>query len=185
MNIDTLVAINIFNENKNNIINKIPILFYWNGEGDLINSIFNDQNFIDKYFNNLNYNDYCNLKLGYFYFKYNDKYEEIYTDNIVNISEYLKIDKFNSKNIIYELILKHLFALYEQTLKVKYKDVKIYNEEIIIDIYRKLKEKYKDKIIKSTFINWVREELLNKDEINNTTVNYIIDNLKNILKNES
>ena len=69
-------------------------------------------------------------------------------------------------------------------MKDDYKDVKVFNEDIILDIYSKIKDKYKEKLNKETFINWIRQELINKNKINNNNSNYIIDYLKTVLINK-
>ena len=184
MNNDTLVSLNIFNNENNQLINKIPILYYWNGDGDLLDSIINNKTFLEKYLNNISYNLYNSLYLGYFFFEFDKDNNEIYKDNIIKISDYIDLDKFNSKNIINEIIIKHLYNLYKISMKDDYKDVKVFNEDIILDIYSKIKDKYKEKLNKETFINWIRQELINKNKINNNNSNYIIDYLKNVLINK-
>lgn len=181
MYIDSLVSINIFHENQQKIINKIPLLFYWNGEGNLLSNILKDESFIRKYLDKINLDAYKHLQLAYFYFKYDEENNEQYVDNIINLFDYLDLSKFDSKNIVYELITKYMFELYKISMGSNYGDVKIYNEEIIIDIYNQIKDKYKDKLNKNTFLNWVRNELINKEQLTNNNTNYIIEQLKNIL----
>ena len=84
--------------------------------------------------------------------------------------------------MIYELIIKYMFKLYNIALKEDYEDVKIYNEEIIIDIYNRIKNKYEDKFNKNTFLNWIRKELINKEDLTNNNTNYIINLLNKILE---
>ena len=42
---DSLVAFNIISNNKLLNKNEVPVLFYWNGETNLIESIFSDSGF--------------------------------------------------------------------------------------------------------------------------------------------
>ena len=68
---DSLVAINIYNKDTKELYNnkETPILYYWNGEGDLLQSILNDKQFKDNYINKINNIDvYRNMKMSYFYF---------------------------------------------------------------------------------------------------------------------
>jgi len=67
-------------------------------------------------------------------------------------------------------------------MKEDYDDVKVFNEEIIIDIYNKIKNKYKERLNKTTFVNWIRNELITKDNLNNKNTNYIINILNNIFE---
>ena len=182
MNHDSLVSINIYHSQSLQILNKVPLLYYWDGEGRLIYNIVHDKKIINEYFNNLNYDKYKNLELSYFYFKYDEEYNEIYTEDIVKVSDYIDLDEFNSNNLIYELIIHYLYKLYKISMKTEYGEIKVFNKEIILDIYNQLKIKFKEKFEDQTFINWVRKEILNNENLNNKNVNYIINTLQNILK---
>lgn len=185
MNNDTLVSLNIFNKENNQLINQIPLLYYWNGEGDLLNSIINDKSFLSKYLDNISYNLYNSLYLAYFFFEFDENDEENYKENIIKISDYINLDIFESTNIINEIIIMHLFELYKISMKSKYNDIQVFNKDIIIDIYDKIKEKYKEKLNKETFINWIRQELIDKNKLNNDNTNYIINYLKQLLNNKN
>lgn len=182
MNIDSLVSINIFHDSEQKIINKIPLLYYWNGEGDLLMSILKDKFFKANHLDKINLDEYKHLQLAYFYFKYDEENNEQYVENIINIFDYLDLSEFDSINIVYESIIKYMFELYKLSMKLDYKDTKVYNEEIIIDIYRQIKDKYKEKLNKVTFLNWIRNELINKEQLNNNNTNYIIEKLSNIIE---
>jgi len=182
MYIDSLVSINIYRNDEFKIINKIPLLYYWNGEGDLLECILSDKQFKEKYLDKITLDDAKHFQLGYFYFKYDENDNEQYTENIVDIYDYLDLSKFDSLNMTYELVIKHMFELYKLSMKVDYNDVKVFNEEIIIDIYKKIKDKYKERLNKTTFINWIRNELITKDNLNNKNTNYIINILNNIFE---
>lgn len=181
---DTLVSMNLFNNENNQLVNKIPILYYWNGEGDLLKNIITDKSFLEKYFNNIDYSLYINLYLGYFFFEFDKDDNEIYKDNIIKISDYIELDKFNSKNIVNEIVIKHLYNLYKISMKSEYNNIQVFNEDIILDIYDKIKNKYKEKLNKETFINWIRQEIINVNQLNNYNITYIIDYLRNILFNK-
>jgi hypothetical protein len=183
MYIDSLVSINVFHEEQQKIINKIPLLYYWNGEGDLLMNILNDESFKTKHLDKINLDTYKHLQLAYFYFKYDEENNEHYIENIVNVFDYLDLSKFDSINIIHELIVKYMFEVYKMSMKVEYSHTKVYNDEIIIDIYTQIKDKYKEKLNKQTFINWIRNELITKEQITNNNSNYIIGILENILVN--
>ena len=181
---DTLVSMNLFNNENNQLVNKIPILYYWNGEGDLLKNIITDKSFLEKYFNNIDYSLYINLYLGYFFFEFDKDDNEIYKDNIIKISDYIELDKFNSKIIVNEIVIKHLYNLYKISMKSEYNNIQVFNEDIILDIYDKIKNKYKEKLNKETFINWIRQEIINVNQLNNYNITYIIDYLRNILFNK-
>lgn len=183
---DSLVAINLYDKNTKKIYNKtlVPILFYWNGVGDLLESIFKDKDFINGYLNNINkYDDFINLSMSYFYFKFNEDGKEDYLDNTLLIKDYIKFKDFNSDVIIFNLIIPYFFNIYKTAIKEEYEKPNVFNQDIIVDIYKKIKEKYQEKILKKTFINLIRSKLMN-DKIESENVNFIIDKLNLILQNE-
>ena len=182
MYIDSLVSINIFHENQQKIINKVPLLYYWDGTSNLIKNILNDKSFIEKYLDRINLDTYKHLQLAYFYFKYDENDNEEYTEDIINIFDYLDLSKFDSINIVYELIVKYMFELYKISMKSDYEDTKVYNEEIIIDIYNRIKDRYKEKLNRITFLNWIRNELITKEKLTNDNTNYIVKKLYNIIE---
>ena len=185
---DSLVAINIYDQNTNILYNKslVPILFYWNGNGDLLEDILRNENFKTNYLDNFkDYESYNNAVISYFFFEFDKDDKEAYIENSILISDYVKLKDFNSIQIIYKLLIPHLYNLYKMALKKDYDDTKVFNEEIIIDIYKQIKEKYKDKIEKQTLVNWVRSELINTNKIDSNNVNYIIKQLNNILEHEN
>ena len=78
---DSLVSINITIDDRILNKNNVPILFYWNGEGtSLIKSIYEDPSFKSLLCNLvINYDNYADAKLSFFYFLYendNEKYIE-------------------------------------------------------------------------------------------------------------
>ena len=185
---DTLVAINIYDQNTNVLINKslVPILFYWNGKGDLVNCILNDNKFKENYLDTiLDYETFRNLEMSYFHFELQEDGTEAYSDTAILISEHVQLKDFNSDQIIYQLIIPHFYELYKKALKEEYEETKVFNKDIIIEIYKQIKDKYQEKIEKSTIINWVRSELINKDKIDSNNTNYIINKLNNILEHEN
>jgi len=185
---DSLVAINIYDQNTNVLINKslVPILFYWNGKGDLLNNILNDEKFKENYLNSiLDFDTFRNLEMSYFYFELQEDGKEAYSDHVILISEHVKLKDFNSDQIIYNLIIPHFYNLYKKALKEDYDETKVFNDDIIIEIYRKIKDKYQEKIEKSTLVNWIRSELINTNKIDSSNTNYIINKLNQILEHEN
>ena len=185
---DSLVAINIYNKDTKELYNnkETPILYYWNGDGDLLQCILNDKQFKDNYISKINNIDiYCNMKMSYFYFCYDEDNNEQYVDNSVLLSDYISLNSFDSYSIVLKIIINHLYDLYSKAFNGKsYEKLNVFNEDIIIDIYDEIKNKYKERLLKNTLINWVRSEISKKEKLNEENENYIIDTLTNILKNK-
>lgn len=184
---DSLVAINIYNKDTKELYNnkETPILYYWNGEGDLLQSILNDKQFKDNYINKINSIDaYRNMKMSYFYFCFSGG-DELYIDNSILLSDYVSLSSIESYSIVLKTIINHLYDLYEKAFNGKsYDKLKVFNEDIIIDIYDEIKNKYKERLLKNTLINWVRSEISKQEKLSEENENYIIDTLTNILKNK-
>ena len=90
-----------------------------------------------------------------------------------------------SYSIVLKTIINHLYDLYSKAFNGKsYDKLKVFNEDIIIDIYDEIKNKYKERLLKNTLINWVRSEINKQENLNEENENYIIDTLTNILKNK-
>ena len=118
-----------------------------------------------------------------FYFKYDENGEEQYEDIYKDIQDIIYLENFESDEIVNHFILKHFCYLYKTSIKEEYEYIEnkdeIYN---IINIYNKLKNKFKTRVSTETIINWVRSVLLEKDNFNIKNTNYIIDKLTKILK---
>lgn len=184
---DSLISINIYNKETKELYNNdgVPILYYWNGEGDLLQSILDDKQFRDKYVNKINSIDiYNNIKMSYFYFCYDEEGNEKYVDNSVLLSDYISLNSFESYSIVLKTIIYHLYELYSKAFNKSYEKVNVFNEDIIENIYDEIKDKYKEKLLKNTLINWVRSEINKKEKLSEENENYTIDILTNILKNK-
>ena len=84
---DSLVAINItqFDKLLNN--STVPLLFYWNGESDIISSLKEDESFVSFIKERcMNIDNYTKCKISYFFFKYNEDNEE-YNQQIDDIQD--------------------------------------------------------------------------------------------------
>ena len=183
---DSLVAINIVNA-ENKLLNKsgVPMLYYWDGTIDIIESLSNDTEFID-YVKTLiiKPEDYLNINICYFYFQYNEKGDEVYSDLNVKIHNLIGLDKFDSEGIVLSFIEKHFKVLYKNSFKQIF-DVKE-GEYVsnICEMYRAIKSKFKERISKTTIVNWVRSVLYDVEHFNNTNIDFIINKLNQILKAE-
>ena len=182
---DSLVAINIIVNDK--IINKngVPILFYWNGESTLIKDIYNDASFKSLLYNSvINYDNYANAKLSFFYFTFEND-EEKYTEDFSIIQNELTLKDLEAeKSIFYkEYLLYHFLFLYKSAYHEDYReDISIMGiDDAVLDIYDKIQEKYPKRVIKSTVINYIRGELQKTNNLSMENTDWIIYQLENLL----
>jgi len=185
---DSLVAINIINEDKllNINGNGVPLLFYWNGEDNILESIFNVQHFnlnICNLINNIE--NYASSKIALFYFKYDENNKEQYNEISVLIQDYIKLKDFPEDKIDFykEYIWQHFAYLYKSVYQEDYnKDVNMLSiEDSILDIYDKIKEKHPKRVMKSTVLNYVRSELMKTNHLNMDNTDWIINKLDSLL----
>ena len=182
---DSLVAINILNK-EDKICNKsgVPMLYYWNGQNDVLDDLSNDNDLL-FYAQTLFESPemYLGYSVNYFYFKYNDNDEEEYADNIIELQDIIKLNKFDSNEIILYFLTKHFKTLYKNSFKTEF-ELSDDTIQSIVTMYRNIKDKFKSRLNKETIINWVRSVLIDKDHFNRTNSDYIILKLNEILKSE-
>lgn len=182
---ETLVAINILDRYSNNLHNitenKEPILYYWNGEGDLYQNLISDKAFINKYIEKINMDDYLNLDICYFYFN-NTNNDEKYISNNVRLNDIVLLEnnEYDLKPILNELINDKIKKLYLLCFKEEYnKNLEII--EKIKDIYDIINEKYPNRLSIKSYINWIRSDFVKDEKLNNKNINYIINFITNSL----
>lgn len=183
---DSLVALNVIVNDK--IINKngVPILFYWNGESSsLIHNIYEDESFKSLLYNSvINYENYANAKLAFFYFKYEDDTEK-YVEEFSIIQNEMKLSDLDEETrMFYKMYLwNHFNFLYESAYHEKYADdISLFDMDgCILDIYDKIQNKYPKRVIKSTVINYIRGELQKTDNLSMKNTDWIIYQLETLL----
>lgn len=180
---DSLVAINLLDKTNNTLINPtlVPLLFYWNGEDDVVSELRNNQEFIDFIAKHITELNYTNTDIGLFYFTYINETED-YKEINKGIQDVIYLNMFNSDNIVNHYIKKHFCELYKISLKQDYPENDETVSTIICNIYKVLKDKFKNRITKPTVINWVRSVIVDTDKFNANNSNYIINKLTEILK---
>lgn len=183
---ESFVAINVYLEKDNKkelLISGIPLLFYCNDMSHFKDDLLSDEKFRKLIEDNcLNINNYSSSFVGYFYFNGESKYE----DASIPVQELFTVDKLsNSEKYFTKEYIHNIFInLYEISMKMPYENNLMFDiDATIIDIYQALKNKFKEKIVKSTVINYVRSEL-DKKELSKENVNNIIGELEIILKDE-
>ena len=177
-----LITFNIIYNDKLLNKNKIPILYYNNGD-DLITSLKKDQSFINYIKElNINHSSFLDIKLYYFIYNLNNNDEE-YTDNNINLQDIISINELGN-NFYIHYILNICLKLYQLAFHQEYNLINdiLVDESIIIDIYKQIQTKYINHFSKETFINYIRQQLNEVyPNLNNVNKEFIINRLNEIL----
>ena len=173
---DSLVAINLTIGNK--LINptKQPILFYWDGTGDLQEIIKTDETIRNIFKENcLTYDDFLSASINYFRFDYVDG-EEKYIEEFIDLTSCVTLSELNEDVWINE-VKPYFDFLYTKSFNESY----VFSENIKEDfktIVDKLKEKYPGKVSSTTIINYIRSKL--SKDISATDKDFILENVTEI-----
>jgi len=172
-----ILSINIINQKDKNhqyILNPTshPIIFYWDGQKNIVDEIFGNEQFLEYIYNNiLNIENY-----SFTYLYYNDY--DIEDDNIrqesLNLQDIYKLSLHNLSNLANDYIFDIMINLYKIVYKKEY-DCK-YDTIIdnIMDIYRILKNKYKERISVETLEQYVRSQLQQQYLLNADNIEYVL-----------
>ncbi len=110
---ENLAAINVVCNDKLVNRNGIPLLFYWNGETDIIEDIGTNIDFMQWLEDEdilTNINNYLNSHIAFFYFKSND---EDYQDHTIDIQELYNLDALSELKL--ELLVECTYYLYNKS----------------------------------------------------------------------
>ncbi len=192
---DSLVSINIIypNNGHNELLNKtgFPILFYYNGESDLLQAIRENDNF-NKYIEPLCFNDayYSFSSLKYFYFTYNGESEEQYTENTIDVQDLFLLENLEEYQSLFshQYIYKIFEELYKNALHKEYdsknKLVMIDQYDHIRTMYEEIQKKFPNKFIKETVINYLRGELKTRYNLNSKNISWILNQFAEKISSE-
>lgn len=177
-----IIPINIFVGDK--IINKnnIPIIYYWNGEGSLIDNLKSDKNFMEYIRTNcITFDNYGKSHISYLVLDIdNENRLDIY-DNKLQLWYKLKDDDTKLK---FEYIKYYFNYLYKCSYKKDFEFSENLLDKDIILIYEAIKNKNQNKVSKNIILNYIRSELMDKNQLLQENIEHIIDIIKNILKEE-
>lgn len=183
---DSLVSFNIYNIDTNKLYNKnsfVPVLYYWNGENDMLSEIINSDKFIKNYLNNISDEDTLSkIVISYFYFYYDDDQEEKYTEGTVFVKDYIDFKKVENDNLLLDIIYNKIVALYRICIDKNYLIIDKKDLEVkIVNLYNTIKEKYKERVTKETIGNWIRSELIKDKKYNSKNISLIINLFNQII----
>ena len=183
MNKESFITLNIYyNEKVGNIlINHYPIIFYWNGEDDIIENMKSNKDFFDYLSKNcFNIDLYPITKISFVQFNLKNGEEEfdqkdIILQDLFNLSEIPNIYEDSVINIITKLY-------YNAFKKEKNFDKDIDYLEKIKVIYKEIQEQYKDRFTLNTFINYVRSRLIKEYKLNQNNTEILIEKIVEYIK---
>ena len=110
---ENLAAINVVCNDKLVNRNGIPLLFYWNGETDIIEDIGTNIDFMQWLEDEdilTNINNYLNSHIAFFYFKSND---DDYQDHTIDIQDLYNLDALSELKL--ELLVECTYYLYNKS----------------------------------------------------------------------
>lgn len=181
---DSLVAFNIAHENVLLQNSAVPFLFYWNGENSIEDEMKKDDQFYellqDKCFNAT---DYTKTKISCFYFVYDEETdEEKYQEYKINVQDiFLFRDMKEDHSLFYKVyLLYHMKKLYGNAFKKIYENDED-GDEVIRDIFNKIQELHPDRFSMESLCNYIRLQLQKHEQMNADNIEYVLDNLRNIL----
>ena len=130
----------------------------------------------------MNIDNYTKCKISYFFFKYNEDNEE-YNQQIDDIQDVFQID--SNKILILEYLTTIFKKMYNDFLKTRYSgDIMFNTDDTVLEIYSRIQEKFPNRFVKESVLNYVRSELKKKYGLNNTNTEIVIGYLENIIKDQ-
>lgn len=184
----------INNLNHNFISNSYPIIFYWNGEDDCIDTILSSENFKEKLKKMIcTYSLYDNTSL-YIVFVSDD---ENFKESVISLQDIIPLKELDEdQNFYFLYFINTLKELYKNVYKVNYDDVNKPDEflehyiepsyeDIVKDIYDKIISGVKRDLQKETITNYIRKILTENTSLNTENINFIILKIEEITKEES
>lgn len=197
---EKFVSINIIktkdfiNENLNYLINdnSYPIIFYWNGEDEYLDSILKSEKFLEKLKDNICTSDLYDKTLLYMIFVSDD---EDFKETCISLQDIIPLEKID-KNFYFLYFIDTLKELYKNVYKVDYDTVNKEDvfldhyiepsfEDIIKDIYDKIIHGVKRDLQKETITNYIRKILTENTSLNKENIDFIISKIEEITKEES
>lgn len=187
---DSIVAINITARTQSGRYellqkSKTPLLFYWNGEGDLSDAICKTEGFEEYVWKSdiLHTDRYTYATVNsVFYNDVNDQHKE----QSASLQDVLKLkDISEARNIFWLHYLSDIFKeLYAKGAGHEWQDpqYRSIGEQVVL-MYNELQEKYPKKFVKSSVLNYFRSQLIKKYLMSQENSQWCVDQLDKILIN--
>jgi len=179
-----IAALNVVNFKNMKLLSKpVPLIFDWNGEGEILSEIQKDPNFCD-YLNEIVFNieNYSTsfLCFGYFSRQGDDNSKDSFKDNQIKVQIAYPLDFLDEKGI--HLADEYLFDIYKDLYRHAFNKEYVEDEsksivESIINIHNLIHAKYGDKFIKQTELNYARSVMNKKWGLHDAQINYVVTKL--------
>lgn len=181
------VAINILKKTDDGsvVMNKrgMPILFYWDGETDVLEDIQSKDEFVSLLKNMTNITNYTSISIAYLYFMEDaeNEFKEVYNDKVIDLQDWMPFSKLEHE-FAYSYIKNIMFDLYKKVFGNEYeKSNKDSLETVYVYMYTAIKEKYAQRITKITFIEYIRTEIVKMNTgLSKTNIDWLFNRLNEI-----
>lgn len=181
------VAINILKKTDDGsvVMNKrgMPILFYWDGETDVLEDMQSKDEFVSLLKNMTNITNYTSISIAYLYFMEDadNEFEEVYNDKVIDLQDWMPFSKLEHE-FAYSYIKNIMFDLYKKVFGNEYeKSNKDSLETVYVYMYTAIKEKYAQRITKITFIEYIRTEIVKMNTgLSKTNIDWLFNRLNEI-----
>ena len=179
------VAINIVSSNNTiENTNSYPIIFYWDGESDVVADMKSDEKFMTLIQDNcLNETEYDGSKISMIYI--NNIKELQYKTTEIAIQDFVSLDTVDSlfpfryvTPIIEELYEKVYHESYPILANDSYEHIK----ESIIDMFKLIKDGVKRNIQNETIVNYIASELIERTKLSPNNRKTLINKISEIIK---
>lgn len=170
------IAFNI--SSGNIVINKIPIIYYWNSE-DSLDDILADDKF-KNYLAELCASEKLSYETGKIHYIFiNDKNK--YSEGNADIKEKYNIKEINGWWNILGKCAVEMENIYLNSFNKHFNDKGLSSVEIIKSIFAYIKDKYKEKISSGIIIRYLLKKII-KDNYSKENIKLIEEKLDSILK---
>ena len=181
------VAINILKKTDDGsvVMNKrgMPILFYWDGETDVLEDMQSKDEFVSLLKNMTNITNYTSISIAYLYFMedVDNEFKEVYNDKVIDLQDWMPFSKLEHE-FAYSYIKNIMFDLYKKVFGNEYeKSNKDSLETVYVYMYTAIKEKYAQRITKITFIEYIRTEIVKMNTgLSKTNIDWLFNRLNEI-----
>lgn len=181
------VAINILKKTDDGsvVMNKrgMPILFYWDGETDVLEDMQSKEEFVSLLKNMTNITNYTSISIAYLYFMEDadNEFKEVYNDKVIDLQDWMPFSKLEHE-FAYSYIKNIMFDLYKKVFGNEYeKSNKDSLETVYVYMYTAIKEKYAQRITKITFIEYIRTEIVKMNTgLSKTNIDWLFNRLNEI-----